>query len=175
MNKAELTASLEATRQNAIAGLASLALMSSGQVQPLLEKGSAQFGKFQVDFHEIAVIMRDDQKKAAFTTQFIKLLIVTLVRDPYDQIGQYCDSSGQTPEFKRQDWHKFARFIRDAIARGFRFEFNSFDRGLGMPVAWKNKAITGAHDGQPLNLEFFGMLEAWALFTEMKAFAARLP
>jgi hypothetical protein len=175
MNKSELTASLEATRQNAIAGLAALALFSTSQAQPALEKGSAQFGKFQVDFQEIALLMRDDQKKAAFTVQFIQHLILNLVRDPYDRIAQYCEATAHTPDFKQQAWHKFAKFIRDALHRGFRFEFNSFDKGLGLPVTWKDRTITGAHDGQPLELEFFGMLEAWTLFTEMKAFAARLP
>jgi hypothetical protein len=174
MNKTELTANLEATRQNATACLASLALLSSGEGRPLLEKGSAQFGNVRVDFYEIALLMRDDEKKAAFSAQFIKLLIRILVREPYDLIAQYCDSTGHTPELKRQEWYPFARFIRDAIARGFRFQFTSFDKGLGMPAVWKDKTITGAHDGQPLDLEFFGMLEAWALFVEMKAFAARL-
>jgi hypothetical protein len=174
MKKTELIAHLEAARQNATAGLASLAMLSSIEKKPLLEKGSAQFGNFRVDFYEIALIMRDDAKKVAFTEQFIKLLIRTLVREPYDLIAQYCDSSSQMPEFKRQDWYKFARFIRDAIARGFQFEFNTFDKGLGMPAEWKDKTITGALDGQPLDLEYFGMFEAWALFMEMKAFAARL-
>ena len=174
MKKAELTAQLEVIRQNATACLASLALLSAGESQPLLEKGSAQFGKFRVDFYEIALLMRNDEKKAVFTAQFIKLLIRSLVSEPYDLIAQYCDSTGQSPEFKRQEWYKFARFVRDAIARGFRFEFNSFDKGLGMPAVWKDRTITGAHHGQPLELEFFGMSEAWALFVEMKAFAARL-
>lgn len=77
--------------------------------------------------------MRDDQKKAAFTTQFIELLIRVLVRDPYDLIEQYCDSSGQAAQLKRQEWQMFARFIRDAVARGFRFEFNTIDKALNMP------------------------------------------
>lgn len=174
MKKTDLTAYLEATRQNAVAGLASLALLSSGEGRPLLEKGSAQFGQVRVDFYEIALLMRDEQKKAAFSVQFIQFLIRTLVRDPFDYITQYCDATGQAPKLKQQEWYKFARFIRDAVARGFRFEFTTFDKGLGMPAVWKDKTITGAHDGQPLELEFFGMLEAWALFTEMKAFAARL-
>ena len=174
MKKGDLSAQLEEARQNATAVLASLALLSSAEGRPLLEKGSAQFGKFKVDFYEIALIMRDEEKKAAFTRQFIQLLMRVLIRDPYDLITKYCDLNGQTPQLKQQDWYKFARFIRDAIARGFRFEFTTFDKGLGMPVIWKDKTITGVHDGRPLELEFFGIAEAWALFTEMKAFAARL-
>jgi hypothetical protein len=174
MNKTDLMAQLDGARQNATAGLAGLALLSTGEVQPLLQKGSAQFGKVRVDFYEIALLMRDEEKKAAFTAQYIKLLIRILMREPYDLIWQYCDSTRQTAEFKQQEWYPFARFIRDAIARGFRFEFNSFDKGLGMPAVWKDKTLTGADDGRPLDLEFFGMSEAWALFMEMKAFAARL-
>jgi hypothetical protein len=174
MDKKELTASLEAARQNATAMLAALAVLATSQAQPLLDRGMAQFGKFQIDFQEIGLIMRDDEKKAAFTVQFVQLLILTLIRDSYDRISDYCDSSGQAPSMKQQDWYKFARFIRNAIGRGFRFEFNSFDKGLGLPVVWKDRTITGAHDGQPLDLEFFGIFEAWTLFNEMKAFATRL-
>ncbi|HEY2383872.1 MAG TPA: hypothetical protein VGK48_22075 [Terriglobia bacterium] len=174
MTKTDLTAHLEVIRQNVTAGLAALAVLSSKEARPLLENGAAQFGNFRVDFYEIALLMREDEKKAAFTAQFVQLLIRTLVREPFDLIVQYCDSSSQSASLKQQDWYRFARFIRDAIARGFRFEFNSFDRGLAMPVVWKDKKITGAHDGQPIELDFFGMFDAWALFTEMKAFAARL-
>jgi hypothetical protein len=175
MDKKELATSLEATRQNATAMLASLALLGTSQAQPLLDKGSAQFGKFQIDFQEIGLLMRDDEKKAAFTVQFVQLLILTLIRDPYDHIVEYCDSIGQAPLMKSQPWYTFARFIRSAVGRGFRFQFTSFDRGLGLPVTWKERTITGAHDGQPLELEFFGIFEAWTLFNEMKAFATRLP
>lgn len=174
MTKTELTEQLEATRQNVIAGLASLALLSSSEGRPLLERGSAQFGNFRVDFYEIALLMREDEKKAAFTANFIQLLIRTLVRDSFDLLVQYCDGSNQAAHLKKQDWYNFARLVRDAIARGFRFEFNSFDRGLNMPVVWKDRKITGGHHGQPLELDFFGMFEAWTMFMEIKAFAARL-
>src|SRR4051812_3208013 len=113
MDRKELSSILEATRQNATAMLASLALMGTSQAQPLLDKGSAQFGKFQIDFQEIGLIMRDDDKRAAFTVQFVRLLILSLIRDPYDRIVEYCDSIGQAPLMKQQDWYKFARFIRN--------------------------------------------------------------
>jgi hypothetical protein len=45
---------------------------------------------------------------------------------------------------------------------------------LTLPVSWKSRTIDGTLDGKPLDLGFFGYVESWALFLEIRGFAGRL-
>jgi len=39
-----------------------------------------------------------------------------------------------------------------------------------LPISWKNKIIDFSLDNQPLELSFFGYVEAWELFDDMISF-----
>lgn len=174
MNKAELIAQLEISRQNHVAGVAALALFSNNDSQRLLDKGSATFGPYTIHFQEISKQLADEERKDVVAAEFLKMLIRSLIKDSYDLVSDYCEGTGQKEDLKLREWHTFARLIRNALARGSRFEFTTFDKGLTLPVSWKGKTIDGKLDGQPLQLEFFGYVESWALFLEIRGFAGRL-
>jgi hypothetical protein len=174
MNKADLIAQLELARQNHVIGLAALALFSNENSQKLLDKGVAAFGPYTLHFHEIAKQLAEPERRDVMVAEFMKMLIRSLIKDSYDLVSDYCEATGQTEAFKRREWYAFARFIRNALARGSRFEFNTFDKGLTLPVSWKERTITSSLDGQPLDLGFFGYVESWGLFLEIRGFVGRL-
>lgn len=174
MTKDELITQLELARQNHLAGLAALALFSNKDSHRLLDNGVAAFGPYTLHFQEISKQLRDPERSEVVAAEFMKMLIRGLIKDSYDLVRDYCDATGQKEDLKLREWHTFAGLIRNALARGSRFEFTTFDKGLTLPVSWNGRTIEAGLDGTPLDLAFFGYVESWALFLEIRGFAGRL-
>jgi len=92
-----------------------------------------------------------------------------LIKESFELIKDYCDVTNQSSSFRAETWHQFARMIRNCLSHNFRFEFNNHDKKL-LPVLWKNRTIDSSMDGQQLQLNFFGYVETWELFSEYQDF-----
>jgi hypothetical protein len=60
--------------------------------------------------------------------------------------------------------------IRNCLGHNFKFDFRPNDLRQ-LPVTWKNISITVAMNHQEMPLTFFGYVQAWELFTEIRTFA----
>jgi hypothetical protein len=170
MTKDELLSQLENAKNNYILGLAAIALFANEKSYPILEESSCGFGTYTLPFDQVADLLRIPKDREIAVKEFIKMLLRALIKESFELIKDYCDTSNQTPSFTGQSWYQFARMIRNCISHNFRFEFRNYDRSL-LPVSWKGKSITSSMDGTYLQLSFFGYVEAWELFKEMEALA----
>ncbi len=169
MTKAELVSQLENAKNNYILGLAGISLFASPQAYPILEKKRAQFGTYTVEFRQVVQLLRKAEDREIAIKEFLTSQIRALIKESFELIKDYCDSTGQAALFKAEPWYQFARMIRNCLSHNFRFEFNNYDRGL-LPVSWSTRTITTAMDGEHLKLGFFGYVETWELFREYQSF-----
>ena len=171
MTKSELVSQLENAKNNYILGLAGISLFASPDSYPILEKSHAAFGKYTVQFAQVVHLLRIPKDREIAVKEFLTSQIRALIKESFELLKDYCDSSGQEPLLKAEPWYQFARMIRNCLSHNFRFEFNNYDKGL-LPVSWAGRTITAAMDVQHLTLDFFGYVETWELFQEYQGFAA---
>jgi hypothetical protein len=169
MTKSELISQLENAKNNYILGLASISLFGSPEAYPVLEKNHAAFGTYTVEFAQVVSLLRIAGDREIAIREFLTSQIRSLVKESFELIKDYCDSTAQTALFKAQPWYQFARLIRNCLSHNFKFKFSEHDNKL-LPVTWKARTITSAMDGQHLKLDFFGYVETWELFREYQDF-----
>ena len=169
MTKPELISQLENAKNNYILGLAGISLFGSPEAYPILEKNHAVFGTYTVDFAQVVGLLRIAGDREIAIKEFLTSQIRLLIKESFELIKDYCDSTSQIALFKAEPWYQFARMIRNCLSHNFRFEFNKYDNVL-LPVSWKARTITSAMEGQHLKLAFFGYVETWELFREYQYF-----
>jgi hypothetical protein len=170
MVKQELLSQLENAKNNYILGLAALSLFASKEIYPILEKYNCSFGSYSLKFDQVNNLLRNPSDRDIAAKEFMKMLLRALIKETFELIKNYCDSSNQISVLTAQLFYQFARMIRNCLSHNFIFLFNRYDRTL-LPVNWKGKNITSAMDGTYLELSFFGYVETWELFAEMQIFA----
>jgi hypothetical protein len=168
--KQELIGQLTNAQNSYILGLAALSLFTSSEALDHLRKSNASFGTYSIQFEQVAKLLANEADRQVAVKEFLTMLLRALIKESFELVKDYSDNTGQSATLKSQPWYQFARLIRNSISHNFNFEFNAYDKGL-LPVSWKARTITAAHDGQPLPLSFFGYVEAWELFKEFETLA----
>ena len=167
-----LAGRLMAVQNNYVLGLASIALLSADEVMPFLRTQSASFGQYSVTFDQVAEILAKPAAREESIKQFLIMLMCSMTKDTFELTRHHCKAAGRLQEMQAQPWYQFARLVRNCIAHNFLFEFTSYDRTV-LPVTWKGCTLTAVMDQQELPLAVFGYVQAWELFAEFRAFAAR--
>lgn len=172
MNKNDLASQLTNAKNNYILGLAAISLFSTDESYPILDKNRANFGHYTVTFDKVADLLRKETDRNIAIKEFLTMLIRALIKESFEIIKDYCETTGQSSLLKSEVWYQFARIIRNCLSHNFKFEFNNYDKNL-LPIKWKNHIITVALDGQHLELNFFGYVETWELFQEFQDFVEK--
>lgn len=117
-----------------------------------------------------------DQLEIAFEflgSEFGKMLVRNVTLDSYEQLYDYCETTGQLAALQAQSWYLFARLVRHALTHDQHWRFSKNDLAR-LPVTWKGKTIEPGMDGKDIMVEFYGYFEAIELLEEMYAFAQTL-
>ena len=105
--------------------------------------------------------------------EFGKMLVRTVTLDAYEQLYDYCETTGQLDKLQRQEWYLFARLVRNALTHDQHWGFK--DRDLKkLPVTWRGRKITPEMNGQDVLMEFYGWFEAIEMIEDMLTFARGL-
>ncbi len=167
--KENLVNQLMHTRNSYIMGLAAMSLYQSGQAIPLLENHIAAFGDYTVTFNQIAALLKNESERGIVLNEFNKMLMRTTIKESFEHIKDYCESTDQYKLFKQQKWYEFARMIRNFLSHNCRFIFNRFDKER-LPLKWKGIEITEEMNYKGLGLIPFGNTQTWELFQEFENF-----
>ncbi len=167
MNKKELNSQLENAKNNYILGMTAISLLSNEKTYPLLEESGAVFGKYEIEFKQVASLLSNQSDRDIALKEYSISHIRALIKESFELIKNYCVESDQLSIYKSASWYQFARLIRNCISHNFKFEFNNYDKGI-LPVSWNNKTIDINSNGKYLELNFFGYVETWELFLEFQ-------
>jgi len=170
MTKKELIGQLENAKNNYILGMAAISLFSNEKVYPILEKSEAKFGTYTIGFEQVKNLLINPTDRAIAVQEFLTSHIRAVIKESFELIKKYCDSTNQDSKFKAEPWYHFARMIRNCLSHNYRFEFNKYDKTL-LPVIWRSRTIDASMNGRYLELKFFGYTETWELFMEYQKFA----
>ncbi|MFA7484595.1 MAG: hypothetical protein WCZ89_01045 [Phycisphaerae bacterium] len=172
MTKEELLNQLEHTKNNYIVGLAAMSVFGSGQAMGLLEHHSTAFGDYTVTFDQLARLLKNERDSRIVLAEFNKMLMRTTIKESFEHIKDYCQSTDQYVLLKAEPWYEFARIIRNFLSHNCRFIFNKFDRER-LPIRWRDFEITEALHGRGLSGHIFGNVETWELFQQFVEFASQ--
>jgi hypothetical protein len=171
MTKEELINQLVHAKDNYIMGLAAHSMFDSGQAQPLLKTHATVFGPYFITFNQVAELLENSKDHRIALDEFLKMLMRTLIKESFEHIKDYCETTNQYSAFKAEPWYEFARLIRNFLSHNCRFEFNKYDRDR-LPVSWKALTITAEMDGRGLERNQWGHIETWELFLEFEDFVS---
>lgn len=169
MAKNELLLQLENAKNNYVLILAACSLFSNDKSYSILDESHCKFAHYTVEFRQVANLMRKSHDRDIACKEFIKMGMRILVKESFELIKDYCNTSSQNKKFKEQSWYEFTRIIRNCLSHNFKFEFNKKDKSK-LPVSWRNKQIDLNANNTFLKLSFFGYKEAWELFCDMCSF-----
>jgi hypothetical protein len=169
MTKSELLAQLENAKNNFILVLASTSLLSNEKAYPILEESNCKFGKYSIDFKQVANIMKKESDRKIACKEYVNMGIRILIKETFELIKDYSKKTKQEQTLKSQNWYEFARIIRNCLSHNFKIQFSNYDKKL-LPLRWNNKTIDTSFDNTYLQLSFFGYVEAWELFNKMYLF-----
>ncbi len=169
MIKKDLASQLTNAKNNYIMGLAALYLFGNNESYPILTKGHATFGQYNITFKQVTNLLQNEKDRNIAVKEFLMMLMRSLIKESFELIKDYCNDSNQSTSFKAERWYQFARIIRNCLSHNFKFEFSAYDKRL-LPVTWKARTITLEMDEQPLEVSFFSYVEVWELFEEFQGF-----
>lgn len=105
--------------------------------------------------------------------EFGKMLVRNVTLDSYEQLYDYCETTGQLATLQAQPWYLFARLVRHALTHDQHWRFSKKDLAK-LPVTWKGRTIEASMDGKDIMVEFYGYFETIELLDEMYSFAQTL-
>jgi len=105
--------------------------------------------------------------------EFGKMLVRNVTLDTYEQLFDYCESTGQLDGLQAQDWYLFARLVRHALTHDQHWRFSPRDLAR-LPVTWRDRTIKADMDGEDILMEFYGWFETIELLEDMLTFARTL-
>lgn len=114
-----------------------------------------------------------DASFKALAHEFGTMLVRNVTLDAYEQLYDYCESSGQLDTMQSQDWYLFARLVRHALTHDQHWGFKERDLKK-LPVTWRGRTITPEMNGQDVLMEFYGWFEAIELVEDMLTFSREL-
>ena len=165
-----LASRLMTVQNNYVLGLASLALLTAPEAEPVLRRDSARMGPYGVDFAQISDLFRQPEHKEDACRSFLLMHMCSLIKDSFELTRHHCKLAGRLDEMRVQPWYHLCRLIRNCIAHNFLLEFMPRDLAL-MPVIWRGHVITAAMNHNELPVAFFGWVEAWEMFVDIRTFA----
>ena len=173
MNKVDLLSQLENAKNSYVLGLAAMSLFSEDQSYDHLDKSKCKFGSYEIDFSQVAALLRCKQDRDLALKEYLKVHLRALIKESFELLLDYCKNSDQENSLKKKDWYQFSRLIRNCISHNFKFEFNDYDK-TKLPVTWNDFTIDLKMDSQPLELKFFGYIQVWELFDQFLQLARSL-
>ncbi len=170
MIKSEIISQLENVKNNYILGLSAVSLFLNEKVYPILEENNyVIFGNYKVGTKQVKNLLIKHADRSIALKEFTKSQIRIPVKESFEIIKNYCYETNQISKFRAESWYHFIRMIRNCLSHNCKFEFSEYDKRF-IPVSWNNRIINSEMDGKCLELEFFGYVETWELFSECKDF-----
>lgn len=169
MNKSDLIGQLDYSKSNFILTLAAILLFKDEKSYPILDSNSIKLGKETIQFEQVSNIMKNENYRQIACDEYLKIGLRSFIKESFEFIKDYTDMTSQMPLMSSQDWYQFARMIRNCLSYNFIFQFRAYDISL-FPITWNNKTIDSSLDNTSLDLSFFGIEEAFALFNDMEYF-----
>jgi hypothetical protein len=172
MIKTEILSQLENAKNNFILVLASTSLFSDERTYSILDESECNFGTYSISFNQVSNLMRKKYDRNIACKEFVNMGLRILIKETFELIKDYSIETQQEQLLKSQNWYQFARCIRNCLSHNFKFQFHNETGKIlyKLPIYWKNKIIDISLDNTPLQLSFFGYIEAWELFDEMNLF-----
>ena len=97
-----------------------------------------------------------EQVSVAFgflANEFGKMLVRNVTLDAYEQLYDYCETTGQLGSLQSQPWYLFARLVRHALTHDQHWLFRKRDLAK-LPVTWKERTIEANMGGKDIMVEF---------------------
>ncbi len=170
MIKAELLSQLENAKNNFILVLAAISLFSNEKAKPLLEESLIKFGKYTVQFNQVVNMMIKKEDRTIACKEFANMGLRILIKETFELIKTYAKETSQKEKFEAWPNYLFAKTIRNALSHDFKVNFQDKKELKKLPILLRDKIITERMDNTFLELSFFGYVEAWELFGDMKDF-----
>ena len=168
MNKQELLSQLENAKNNYILTLASCSLFSNEKAYPILEESVCEFGRFNINFKQVADMMKKEGDRNTACNEFVKGGMRNFIKETFELINGYCKETNQ--DFSQWKNHLFAKTLRNTLSHNFKIKIKDPKELCKLPLSWNGRTITPEMNNSFLDLSFFGYAEAWELYTEMKSF-----
>jgi hypothetical protein len=165
-----LAARLMTVQNNYVLGLASLALLTAPEAIPILQRESARFGGYDVQFGQVVALFSNTEHRDDACRSLLIMHMCSLIKDSFELCRHHCKIAGELSAMQGEPWYQFCRLIRNCIAHNFLLIFSARDITL-LPLTWRGRTITHAMQGGPLPLQVFGYVEAWEMFIEIRTFA----
>lgn len=172
MNKDDLIAQLEHSKNNYILGLAAFSLFDNEQVYSILDRHIAAFGQYFITFDQVSQLLKNEHDRDIALREFRKMMMRTLIAESYGHIKKYCEQTDQYAALKTEPWYEFSRLIRNFLSHNCKFEFNKYDRDR-LPISWRERTISIEMDRQSVDLNFFGDVQTWELFQDFADFVEK--
>jgi hypothetical protein len=168
--RTDLAGRLMTVQNNYILGLAALKMFSAPAALATLRDSNAAFGAIRVEFDQVRVLMSNPSTREESSKAFLVMLMCSLVKDSFELARHHAKRAVAFDTLRIQPWYHFCRLIRNCIGHNYILDFKPADLAL-LPVTWRGRSITAAMNNQELPLNFFGYVEAWDLFVEIRTFA----
>jgi hypothetical protein len=134
-----------------------------------------------VSYFDLAELLEQDPSRFSITTDFVLNQLHSLVRVPFELLGDYCEDYDQVAPgrmmmkvLRAADWYEYARAIRNTVSHNFRFDFSKY-KAEAFPITWCGISLTPDLHGKTITFESFWHKSGYELFVAMRSFAKTLP
>ncbi len=171
MTKIETLSALENVRNNFLYGNLATRLIPD----TVWEKNANQIAKFkrsdssilEIPLHYICHILLTKTPKGGplLISEFESSLMRSILRESYEIVLKYCETTGQFQIYKEQSWFQFFRIMRNTASHKDGGNLHKWPEDLKKKgitsVQWKTRTIHDSMEGNDLEFSIPDALDMW--------------
>lgn len=124
------------------------------------------------DFEYIRYVFKNDEILSLATNQLRKSVLRNCIKEMFEIVKFYGESTGQVPILKAAPWYQFLRMTRNSLSHDFFVHFNQYDAAL-LPVSWSGLTYSALmHDVELPMAGFLTRTKVLELMDEVHAYVA---
>lgn len=171
IQEGSLVGRLTGVQNNFVLGVAAATLLADEQARNLLRGNSISYAGLTVPLEQVAALLANARDRDEHLKQFGVVLLRDLVTLAFELAEYHANRAGRSGQLQAEPWYAFADVVRNCVSHNFRISFRRSKKKL--PIVWRDRCLTVDMDGKPMSLDFFGWLQAWQLFCDIKSFAEK--
>lgn len=134
-----------------------------------LQKSTLTINNDKVDFSTLVTSLSKDSQYETIIDHMVNLAIKNAVTDYFESIRKYCERTQQSTIFQNQQWHNYAKLIRNGLSHDYVWDFSRQPESI-FPVTYKQITINHDLDSTLLKKNQMPLSVIWVLLEEMENF-----